>query len=418
MLSLTSVIAINCECILIMEDKNSIIDANHLYQAYLKSREGSAWKPQVQDYRSHYLLEIVKVQKELKDQTYKSHKGSEFIIHERGKIRYIRSSPFYDRVVRRDLCDNILIPRLTKYLIHDNGASVKGKGISFTRRRFEQHLHEYYRKFGNNGYILLIDFSKYYDNIRHDKLKEKISKHITDDYTLWLLDVILDNFKVDVSYMTDEEYNNCMNDKFDSNAYQSIDKSKLTKEKFMHKSCGIGDQTSQIASIFFPTRIDNYCKIVKGIRGYGRYMDDTYIISNDKEFLHKIVKEISEIAKDMGIFINEKKTRICRLDQYFTWLQMRYRLTDSGHLIIKINPKRVTAERRRLKKLAKKVDNGEIPYKMVENSYKSWIGNYHKYMSNQQLKHMNDLYNELFIDPFLKGEYYNGGNSNLSKGRC
>lgn len=42
------------------------------------------------------------------------------------------------------------------------------KDISFTRKRFEQHLHEYYRKYGtNNGYILLIDFSKYYDNIRH-----------------------------------------------------------------------------------------------------------------------------------------------------------------------------------------------------------------------------------------------------------
>ena len=146
-----------------------VSDLNNLYKAYLKSKKGSTWKPQIQMYEMDYLTKLVATSNELESHTYYARKGSSFTIHERGKQRNIRSNPFSDRVVRRCLCDDFLIPTLRRYLIHDNGASLTGKGISFTRRRFEQHLHEYYRKYGNEGYILLIDFSKYYDNIQGHK---------------------------------------------------------------------------------------------------------------------------------------------------------------------------------------------------------------------------------------------------------
>lgn len=376
----------------------NISDLNKLYRAYLESKRGSSWKPQVQMYEMDYLAKLVATSNELESHTYYARKGSSFIVNERGKQRNIRSNPFSDRVVRRSLCDECLTPTLRQYLIHDNGASLPGKGISFTRRRFEQHLHEFYRKHGNEGYILLIDFSKYYDNIQHQKLRDKIKKYIKDEETLWLFDKVLENFKIDVSYLNDELYSKCLDMKFDGDKQSKLNPKYLTGEKFMEKSLAIGDQVSQICSIFFPAEIDNYCKIVRSIRFYGRYMDDSYIISDDKSFLHEMLNEITKIANKLGIFINEKKTRIMKLNQPFTYLKLRYKLTSTGHLVKRINPQAVTRERRKLKKYRGLVNDGRMSLEDAKTSFKSWYGSYERLLSYRTRNNMKALYNELFAE--------------------
>lgn len=186
--------------------------------------------------------------------------------------------------------------------------------------------------------------------------------------------------------------------KFDGEKQSRLDPKYLTGEKFMHKSLAIGDQVSQICSVFFPTEIDNYCKIVRSIRFYGRYMDDSYIISNDKKFLHEMLNQITKIASELGIFINPKKTRIMKLNQPFTYLKLRYRLTSTGHLIKHVNPQAVTRERRRLKKYRKLVDNGRMELEDAKASFKSWYGSYEKLLSFRTRNNIKTLYNELFAE--------------------
>ena len=86
----------------------------------------------------------------------------------------------------------------------------------------------------------------------------------------------------------------------------------------------------------------------------------------------------------------------------FTFLKVRYMFTDTGKLIKRINKETVKRERRKLKKLRKKLDNGEIDYKDIETSYKSWRGNLKHYSSYHTLKNMDNLYNELFITQFIE----------------
>ena len=94
-----------------------------------------------------------------------------------------------------------------------------------------------------------MDFSKYYDNIRHDKLMELFEKYVDDDTALWFLEKIVDNEKVDVSYMSDEEYESAMDDVFNSLEHEKVDKSLLTGKKFLRKHLNIGDQVAQDAGI-------------------------------------------------------------------------------------------------------------------------------------------------------------------------
>ena len=71
-------------------------------------------------------------------------------------------------------------------------------------------------------------------------------------------------------------------------------------------------------------------------------------------------------------------------------------LTDSGKVIKRINPKRVTTMRRKLKKLAVKVKNEEITYENVENMFRGWMGSFYKLLSKEQRKNLIGLYEDLF----------------------
>lgn len=391
-----------------MKDMESVYDANALLDAFRQAKKGTAWKESVQRYEMNLLRNINHTQKELANGTYEQKDFYEFSLSERGKTRHIKSMHISDRVVQRSVCDNVLIPELQRYLIYDNGASMEGKGIHFARKRLSTHLHRYYRKHkSNEGYNLLIDFSKFFDNINHEPLIEAMRNKIGDTETMSFVEKLIDTFKIDVSYMTDEEYKESLNTLYNALEYAKIDEEELTGQKFMKKSVGIGSQISQISGVFYPTRIDNYCKIVKGMKYYGRYMDDIYIIHEDKEYLKQLLKEIEQICDELGLFINAKKTQIIKLSKGFTFLKIKYSLTDTGKVVQRVSRDSVTRMRRKLKKLRIKLDQGEIGFEDVRCAYNSWRGSVAHYDSYTTLKNMDKLFDELFIEPFIEGGYNN-----------
>lgn len=370
---------------------NKISNANVLMNSFYEAKKGCSWKNSVQQYEANFLKNIRHTQLELREKTYRQQDFYCFYLKERGKDRYVRSISFYDRVVQRALCD-LVNPIVEPYLIHDNGASLKKKGIDFARRRIENHLHKYYRKYGNKGYALVIDFSKFYDNILHKPLMDMYREIIDDKDIINLINHLVDSFSVDIS-----NYNITENELFDSLAYAKAETEK-TGEKMMHKSLGIGSQISQISGIYYPSKMDNYCKIVKGIKFYGRYMDDTYIIGNSKEELKSLLDDIDKICKKQGIFINHKKTQLFRLDKGFTFLKIKYRLTDTGHLVRIPVKKNFIRERRKLKSFKNLLDKGLIDFHDIEEQYKSWKGNIQKYDCYKSLKNLDKVFNDLFLN--------------------
>lgn len=374
-----------------------VADANNLYKAYKASIKGSQWKETSQRFQLNFLSYIFEIQESILNRTLKNGPVQEFALNERGRIRPISSIPIEDRIIRHVLCDDILMPEVRKHIIYDNGASIKGRGISFQRKRFEVHLKKYYKLYGNEGYILLGDFSKFYDNVIHAIAKAELLKLFDDnEFIDWLLTIIFDGFKIDVSYMSDDEYDNCLNSLFNKLEYRKIPEELKTGDKFMEKSINIGDQLSQIIGIYYPYRIDNYIKYVRGIKFYGRYMDDWYVMNPSKEVLEDILENVKLIAKELGIHINEKKTRIVKISSTYRFLQVKFSLTGNGKVIKRINPKRVTSLRRKLKKLAVKVQNDDICYVQVENMFKSWMGGYYKLLSRKQRENLLRLYEDLF----------------------
>lgn len=392
-----------------MTELEKFSDANVLIDAYRKARKGSAWKESVQRYQMNLLKNVRKTQKQIRDKSYKQMDFVEFELRERGTTRPIKSMHISDRVIQRSFCDNEIIPALEKYLIYDNGASMKEKGIEHHRKRINTHLRKFFMEDGTNeGYILLIDFRKFFDNIPHEKLLEQIEKKVKDKEILAFFKDMIKTFEIDVSYMIDEEYRYCMNVVYNSLEYRkTVPQEQLTGKKFMKKSLGIGSQISQICGVFYPTVIDNYCKIVKGCKYYARYMDDIYVLHKDKEFLKQLLKEVTSIANKYGLFINQKKTQIVKVSHGFTFLKIKYNLTNTGKIICRLSHDSIVRERRKLKAYARKLQEGKMTYKDIENAYQSWRGNAARINSHNSIRQMDRLYNQLFIKDF-KGGNYNG----------
>lgn len=342
---------------------NLFYDANEIYDAGTKAIASAKWKYQSQKYRRDQLLETALLQQEMIGGKYKPQAGLEFTIHERGKVRHIVSNSVRDKTVYHMVSDLILEPSIHNYVTAENTASQVRKGVALFRKQLVRDLHHYYNTHGsNNGWILLTDFSGYYPNMNHDSCRETLSKFID-----------LHGFNSDTADTAKRIINQMLN-RFGT----GID---------------IGSQPSQEIGIIMPYRIDNYGRKVSL---YGRYTDDIRAISDSKDTLECLLAYIRKEADMIGLIVNEKKTKIQRLNRPFRILQVQYRLTETGKVVQKINPKAIKRERDRLKAYRRLLDRGVLTYNDIETAYKSWLAMHHKIMSYRQIGNINDLYESLF----------------------
>ena len=354
-----------------MNYREQMENSNNLLRSCKRLKHASGWKYSTQRVLCNRLRTVNSLKHKIHDGTYKQGQGTTFRMHEYGHKRIVKALSNADLLVQHTLCDKILTPKISPLLIYDNGASIKGKGISFTRMRLDKHLHNYYRRHGNEGYILLIDYRKFFDNIRHDKLLEMYSKALKDPWIIEFIGNILKSYRVDISFTEDPDY---VNKTFNLYDYQQIPRETLTGKRFMNKSLGIGSPISQISGIFFPLIIDNYVKTVLGCKYYGVFMDDRYLIDESKEKLIAIRNDIEKLSSELGLHLNMKKTQIVKLSHGFTFLKVKYFLTGTGAIVHRISRDVLTRERRKLKKLAVKVVRGEMDIKEYKNQYLSWRG--------------------------------------------
>ena len=336
----------------------NVISYSSLYKAAWEASKGVKWKASVQKYLLNIFPNIYKTRKALLEGKDVRKGFIEFNISERGKQRHIKSVHFQERVVQKSLCQNALYPVLTYNLIMDNGASQKGKGMHFASKRLENFLRRYYKKYGNEGYVLVIDFRKYFDNINHEKMKELYRKYFEDERLLKLINDFLDAFG-DIGL-------------------------------------GLGSETSQISAVAYINSIDHYIKEKAKIMGYERYVDDSDIIHNSKEHINELLEVLKGKYSEYGISLNERKTHITKIKNGFTFLKTRFYLTDTGKVVKKPCRDSITRERKRLKRQASLVEKGLLDLKGVSQSYESWKGSMKHRNARKSVYNMQKLYDTLF----------------------
>jgi hypothetical protein len=355
--------AVTAKRIGIYDNFDRVTDVDNLYRAFKDCMKNVAWKESVQRYEANALKDVAETRQKLIEGKNVQMGFVEFNLSERGKRRHIKSVHISERVVQKCLCDQVVVPILTNGLIYDNGASIKNKGLDFAVRRLITHLGKFYRAngFSNDGYALLIDFSGYFDSINHKILEGLYAKKIKDERVLNLLHNFISVFGDGVSL-------------------------------------GLGSQVSQISAIYLPNKVDHSAKEKLGIKYYGRYMDDLYLIHKDKEYLQYCLAEIEKICHELKLSINKKKTRIARLDNGIIWLKGKYTLLPSGKILKRPCKGSAQRQKRKLRKFRTLLDKGKINFENIRESYQSWRGNFMKrFHAYHQVRYIDRMYWNYFI---------------------
>lgn len=319
----------------IMTDPQTLLDS------FEECKQHVMWKRRVQYVGLHVISEIWKLSCMLQTGYMNTRPYRRFQINERGKIRDISSPDILERVIQHSLYKNIVYPILIKCLIYDNGASIKGKGVQFSRDRVTKHLTDYYRHHGNKGYVVQIDFKKFFESLDHDVIMEQLSRKIPDVRILNLCKQILD--------------------------------------KQGERGVGLGSELSQIIALYYPNRIDHYFKDKLGVKYYGRYMDDIYIICDNYEDAVFYLRKVNKLAKELKLTVNQKKSKIVKLENGFTFLKTKYIMSSTGKISRISGRASATRERRKLRLYKKRLINNVDPTSKyaidefyIRDAYLSW----------------------------------------------
>ncbi|MDR2951685.1 MAG: RNA-directed DNA polymerase [Treponema sp.] len=338
-----------------------ITDIDNLNLAFRDAKKKVHWKESVQRYEMNRIANIIEARRKLIAGENIQQGFIRFTLRERGKKRDISGIQIGERVPVKCLCDQALVPILSRPLIYDNGASLKGKGVMFSVRRLIAHLSRYFRQAGSNeGYALMIDFKGYYDNVDHNVLIAMLQNQIRDRRIMKLTEELIRVFGDG-------------------------------------KALGLGSQVSQIAAIYYPNILDHFIKEKLRIKFYGRYMDDLYLIHRDKDFLEHCLSEIQNVCETLKITINLKKTCITKLSHGLIFLKGKYSLLETGKVLrlpCRDSPIRM---KRKLKKFKALLDADKMGIMDIRNAYQSWRGAFKKrFQAYKKVSKIDALYDSLF----------------------
>lgn len=316
---------------------------------------GVRWKDSVAGYELHAPQNTHKLIRSVRNGTYKISPYQHFTIHE-PKKREIVATRIADRQVQMALCMGGLYKDITEHFIYDNCACQTGKGTDFALKRVKIHLERYCREHGKDGLVLKCDVRHFFPETRHDMAKEAVKKRISDPKACAMVCEIIDSFDGD-------------------------------------KGIGLGSQISQLVELAVLDDLDHYIKERLRIKHYVRYMDDFILIHRDKEYLKECRREIQSKLNEIGLTLNEKTT-IYPIRQGVKFLQWRFILTDTGKIVLRMNGRKLGRERRRIKNLARKEKNGEVPQGTTLNSFQSWKANAERGDSFFRVKRMERYFKE------------------------
>lgn len=267
------------------------------------------------------------------NKTYTVSSYGEFIIYE-PKKRIVKSGSFKDKIVQHSLCDNVLLPEVGKHFIENNFAGQIGKGTLFGLDHLRDDMLQFYTEHGIKGYVLKCDITKFFYTIDNKILKDIIQKYFSDEDILWLCDLFIDSTKEDIGIP-------------------------------------LGNQISQVFALMYLDGLDHLITEKLQIKYYGRYMDDFYLIHEDKKYLEYCLAVIQNYIHSLKLTLNGK-TQIIPFKNGVNFLGFHTYVTRDGKAIRKLKGENKRKIKKRLLKNSELVKSGRMTKEKFYESYNSW----------------------------------------------
>ncbi len=310
-----------------------IILLGNLFIAWKEFKRGKSQKTDVQSFAFDLNNNLLKIQDKLKSKTWKPCGYISFYVKD-PKLRNIHKASVKDRVLNQALY-RVLYNIFDKTFIFDSYSSRIKKGTHKAILRTDDFIRKESNNYKSNIFVLKCDIQKFFDSISHDILLSLIKNKIFDDNTLWLIESIIKSF-----------------------------------EKYSCKGIPLGNVTSQLFANIYLNELDQFMKHKLKIKYYVRYCDDFIILSKDKYYLEKIIKEISNFLKDnLNLNLHPRKITIRKVGQGIDFLGY---VTFPHHRILRTKTRRRMFKK--IKQRKEKLERGEITKKSFEQTLNSYYG--------------------------------------------
>ena len=240
-----------------------ICTPENIAKAYHKCTLGKGFYREIKEIGTNHIYYEDEVLRLLKNEEYTPSPYRIKIIHEPKERTIYATSVFPDRMVHHAIM-NVLEPFWAKLMQDNSFACIKGRGTQAAHAKIVEYIRKY-------KWYVQLDARKFYPSLNHEKMKEIIRKKIKDPPLLRTLDKIID----------------------------SIDSP---------TNIPIGNFTSQWLGNLYLNELDLWI-VHKWHLHFVRFCDDTYVFSNDREYLKKFSKEIPLFMKE-ELKLNLSKNRL------------------------------------------------------------------------------------------------------------
>jgi len=302
---------------------NKIISIENLYNAWEEFKKGKRHKTDVIEFEYNLENNLFKLHWQLKNGYYKHGAYQKFNVHD-PKPRVIHKATVTDRVVHHAIF-SILCPIYDKTFNYDSYSCRINKGTHKAVKRLEKFTQNVSRNYRKSCFILKCDISKFFASIDHSILKKLIIQKIRDKKALTLISKIIDSFS-----------------------------------STPNKGLPLGNLTSQLFANIYLNELDQYIKHQLKIKYYIRYTDDFVLVSDNREFLRKIIPKIDQFLKQkLILFLHPQKIIIRKSNQGIDFL---------GYIVLPHHTKLRTKTKNRM---FKKIKNKYKEYKFNKTTYSS-----------------------------------------------
>mgnify|MGYP001994278931 CR=1 FL=1 len=252
-----------------------ICSLENLFLAWNKFRRGKRARPDVMDYELRLEDNTFYLQDELLSGRYHHDAYEPFVVHD-PKRRQIHKASVKDRVVHQAVF-NIIESMFEKRFIYDSYSCRTDKGTHAATKRLRMFLNKTSANNIRTVYALKCDIQKFFANVDHGILMSLLTRQISCNRTLKLLQKIISSFQVD--------------------PYRGIP---------------LGNLTSQLFANVYMHELDHFIKFELREKYYLRYCDDFLILNQDRKHLDEltpIIQNFLQTRLRLSIHPNKILTR-------------------------------------------------------------------------------------------------------------
>ncbi len=316
---------------------------DNLEQAYRKARRGKRRSLPVADFEFNWESRLLRLQTELAQKSYRPGPYHSFYVHE-PKKRLISAAPFTDRVVHHALCQ-VIEPIFEARFIDDSYANRVGKGTHAALDRCTYFARRY-------PYVLQCDIKQHFPSLDHAILRDILARHLACPDTLGLIDRILAS---GVGVLAEE---------YDMVYFPGDDLLAACRPRGLP----IGNLTSQFWSNCYLNPFDHFIKRELKCPAYLRYVDDFLLFADDKSTLRQWRADIIGYLAGLRLTLHAESAQPRPVMEGIPFL---------GFVVYpdrrRVKGRKAVAYRRRLKKIWRAYQAGQIEQSRITASLRGWL---------------------------------------------